>query len=90
MDGYLRKTESRCGGVFDKSSGGVEYVNELPVASYDIACITDSDNGQGAGAALVFYVEGGMFNVIAHEGALETFEEAMNTRDQLTKQLIRF
>lgn len=89
MEGYLRKTESRCGGVFDKSASGITYVNELPVASYDIACITNESSGDGAGAAILFFMQDGLFNVVAHEGGLMAFEEAMTTRDRLSNTLIR-
>lgn len=89
MEGYLSKTESRCSGVFDKSAGGVSFAGELPVATYDIACITNADSGEGAGAALLFFIQDGLFNVVAHEGGLGQFEEAMNTRDRLSGSLIR-
>ncbi len=86
VEGYLRKTEARCGGTFDKTSSGMTYAGARPVLAYDIACISGD---QGAGAALLFYADGGTFNVIAHEGGIESFDQAMTTRDQLSNSLIR-
>lgn len=88
MDGYLKKTASRCPGVFDSSSNSMSYVNELPVANYDIACITDENSGEGAGAAIIFFIKDGLFNVVAHEGGLDSFEEAMSTRDRISSRLL--
>ena len=59
------------------------------VASYDIACVTGADGAQGAGAAILFFVDKGVFNVIAHEGDIVTLQEAMSTRDRLSQFLIR-
>lgn len=87
VEGYLRKTQSRCEGNFDKTTSGTTYSRQRPIVSYDIACVTN--DMQGAGAALLFYAENGTFNVIAHEGDVESFDHAMSTRDQVANYLAR-
>lgn len=87
VEGYLRKTQSRCEGNFDKTSSGTTYSRQRPIIAYDIACVTD--DMQGAGAALLFYADNGTFNVIAHEGDIESFDQAMSTRDQVEHYLMR-
>lgn len=87
VDGYLRKTENRCAGSFDKTSSGIVYSQQRPILAYDIACVTDSVNG--AGAAILFYMDDGVFNVIAHEGGIDSFDQAMTTRDQVSNMLMR-
>jgi hypothetical protein len=42
-------------------------------------------DGNGAGAAMVFFYKDGMFNVIAHEGEIKQFEQAMDTRDTIAR-----
>jgi hypothetical protein len=85
VDGYLRKTEARCTGSFDKTSYGMRHIGGRSVIAYDIACV--GGDMQGAGAALLFYAENNSFNVIAHESGIEGFDTAMNTRDTVSSAL---
>jgi hypothetical protein len=85
VDGYLRKTEARCTGSFDKTSYGMRHYGGRSVISYDIACV--GGDMQGAGAALLFFAENNSFNVIAHESGIEALDKAMNTRDTVTAAL---
>ncbi|HEY8964669.1 MAG TPA: hypothetical protein VIN59_09435, partial [Alphaproteobacteria bacterium] len=80
VEAYMEKTRNRCSGTFDQSiADGAGNQNDFTTA--DVACIMP--DGTGAGAAMVFYYKDGMFNAVAHEGNLETFEQAMTTRDKL-------
>jgi hypothetical protein len=76
---YMDKTRNRCSGTFDQSmadgNAGANF------ATADVACIMP--DGTGAGAAVVFYYKDGLFNAVAHEGNLDTFDQAMATRDKL-------
>lgn len=80
VSAYLTRTRNRCTGAFDQTFDGVKNLAGKPFAVADLACVLD--DGTGAGAAVVFFEENGVMNVVAHEGDLDHFTDAMNTRDQ--------
>ena len=51
----------------------------------DVACVMP--DGQGAGAAIVFFYRDGVFTAVAHEGEIRQFEQAMQARDLLARFL---
>lgn len=81
---YISKTQSRCSGEFDKTLIPVATSNGLNARAADIACIQGSD---GAAASIVFFSHGGMFYALAHEADLNSFQVAMDHRDQLVTNL---
>jgi hypothetical protein len=84
-DDYLEKTESRCSGAFDTSFDLSKMSGDATYAVADVACVMP--DGQGAGAAIVFFYRDGLFSAVAHEGEIAQFEQAMQTRDLLARLL---
>lgn len=85
IDRYLKKTRDRCSGSFDQTYQGVQKSSAGDFAVSDVACIMP--DGSGAGAALVFFYKNGNFNVVAHEGEMAQFNQAMATRDRVLRFL---
>jgi hypothetical protein len=85
INAYLAKTQERCSGTFDQSFDPSQMSGRKPLAIADVACVMP--DGQGAGAAIVFYYKDGLFSAVAHEGEIGQFDQAMNTRDTLAKLL---
>lgn len=83
---YMRKTENRCQGDFDKTIIPVAAPNGMSARAADIACI-QNDSSDGAAASVVFFAHNGMFYALAHETDLDGFEIAMDNRDRLVKTL---
>lgn len=85
INDYLSKTKNRCSGTFDQSFDPAQMSGRKAFAVADVACVMP--DGQGAGAAVVFYYKDGLFTVVAHEGEIGQFDQAMNTRDTLARFL---
>lgn len=83
VNAYLAKTRQRCTGTFDESFDAGQFARNKDFAVADVACVMP--DGTGAGAAMVFYYKDGTFNVIAHEGDITQFDQAMSTRDSLAR-----
>ncbi len=83
VNAYLAKTRQRCTGTFDESFDAGQFAHNKDFAVADVACVMP--DGTGAGAAMVFYYKDGTFNVIAHEGDITQFDQAMSTRDSLAR-----
>lgn len=81
---YISKTESRCEGQFDKTITPINAPNGIVARMADIACIQGSD---GAGASIIFFAHNGMFYAMAHESDMNSFQTAMEHRDQLARNL---
>ncbi|MFK7839240.1 MAG: hypothetical protein AB8B83_02825 [Bdellovibrionales bacterium] len=81
---YLERTEKRCPGEFaivpDNSKGN----SGGRVDSYEIACISDN---VASSASVVFYNDGDVFNILAHETQPESMHEAMAVRDRIFSSL---
>jgi hypothetical protein len=80
---YLQKTKQRCSGTFDQSFDAAQMSTHKDFAVADVACVMP--DGTGAGAAMVFFYKDGKFNVVAHEGDITQFDQAMTTRDSFAK-----
>ena len=85
VQAYLSKTRQRCSGTFDESFDPSQMSTHKTLAVADVACVMP--DGTGAGAAVVFFYKDGMFNVVAHEGDISQFGQAMSTRDTLARFL---
>jgi hypothetical protein len=83
VSAYLTKTKQRCSGTFDQSFDAGQFAAHKDFAVADVACVMP--DGTGAGAAVVFFYKDGMFNVVAHEGDISQFDQAMTTRDSFAK-----
>jgi len=83
INSYLSKTRNRCSGTFDQSFDASQVAANKNFAVADVACVMP--DGTGAGAAVLFYYKDGMFNVVAHEGDIAQFDQAMATRDSLVR-----
>jgi len=83
INSYLSKTRNRCSGTFDQSFDASQVAANKNFAVADVACVMP--DGTGAGAAVMFYYKDGMFNVVAHEGDIAQFDQAMATRDSLVR-----
>ena len=79
---YLQRTENRCPGEFavvpDSTSGG----DASRADSYEVACVGEAVS---SGASLLFFNQGGTFNVVAHEAPAEELGTAMNYRNQVMR-----
>ena len=82
---YLTKTEARCPGDFAIVPDNTKESGSIRVDSYEIACVGD---GVSSSASLIFYNQGGMFNVLAHETEAAKMSEAMAVRDKIFDSLI--
>ena len=85
INAYLEKTKERCSGTFDQSFDPSQMSGRKALAVADVACVMP--DGQGAGAAVVFFYKDGLFSAVAHEGEIGQFDQAMNTRDALARLL---
>lgn len=81
---YLDRTESRCPGDFAIVPDNSKESGSMRVDSYEIACI---GSNVSSGASLVFYNDGDVFTVLAHETEATSMDEAMMTRDKLFNSL---
>ncbi|PJB70515.1 MAG: hypothetical protein CO093_07660 [Alphaproteobacteria bacterium CG_4_9_14_3_um_filter_47_13] len=82
---YLDKTKDRCQGDFASVHGMTGAEGTMQLSTYEIACI----NGQGgASASIVFYNDGNLFTVIAHETGLDAMDVAMDAKDKLAEMLL--
>ncbi|MGE4313056.1 MAG: hypothetical protein AB7E85_02135 [Pseudobdellovibrionaceae bacterium] len=83
VDAYISNVKSRCDGEFASvpvSTGNANPGNARQ--AYEIACV---DGKGGLSASLLFYQYGNTFISIAHEGATDRMENAMEVRDRLDK-----
>ncbi len=83
VNAYLTKTRQRCAGTFDQSFDAGQFTAHKNFAVADVACV--SPDGTGAGAAMLFFYKDGTFNVVAHEGDITQFDQAMSTRDSFAR-----
>lgn len=81
---YLMRTEARCTGDFAIVPENSKESGSMRVDSYEIACIGD---GVSSSASLVFYNDGDLFTVIAHETEAVQMEQAMLVRDKVFNSL---
>ncbi|MEZ5813734.1 MAG: hypothetical protein R3E13_03285 [Alphaproteobacteria bacterium] len=79
---YLERTESRCPGEFaivpdDSVEGGA-----IRADSYEVACV---GGDVSSGASLLFFNQGGVFTVVAHEAPTAELESAMSFRNRVKR-----
>ncbi len=77
---YLDRTEARCPGDFAIIPDNSKESGSMRVDSYDIACI---GKDVSSSASLLFYNDGDVFIVLAHETEAPDMEEAMSLRDKI-------
>jgi len=81
---YLERTEKRCPGDFAIVPNSSSGPDSQRIESYEIACIGEDVS---ASASLLFFSEGEMLNVIAHEAEAKKMAAAMDKRDRLLSAL---
>jgi len=81
---YLSRTEERCPGDFAIVPDNSKESGSVRVDSYEIACI---GSNVSSSASLVFYNDGDVFTVIAHETEADKMDQAMQTRDKIFNSL---
>ena len=82
---YIKRTQDRCSGSFDKTLESVTASNTITVQSADIACVDKSANGHAA--SILFFSHQGMFYAMAHEADMNSFKIAMDMRDRLAESI---
>jgi len=82
---YLMRTQERCSGDFAILPDNSNESNRMRIESYEVACI---GNGVNSSASLVFYNDGELFSVLAHEVSSEKMEDAMRIRDRIYQGLV--
>lgn len=81
---YLTRTEERCSGDFAIMPDNSTDSGSMRVDSYEVACV---GNGINSSASLVFYNDGDVFTVLAHETKTEDMDKAMLARDKVFDSL---
>lgn len=82
---YLARTEERCPAEFAIVPDSSSERGGMRVDTYDVACVGDDVN---ASASLLFFNDGNVFTIIAHEVEAEKMSEAMAVRDRVFSSLI--
>lgn len=83
---YFKRSEDRCGGDFAVIPDNSKQRTGVRVDSYEIACV---GAGVSAGASLVFYNDGNVLNIVAHEAPADQMDGAMILRDRVFENVLK-
>lgn len=81
---YLDQAKSRCPGDFAAIPAQRQTDGGMTISAYEIACVGDDVDSS---ASIVFFANGNLFTIIAHETGTEQMDVAMDVRDSILEQV---